>query len=364
VSAILFSFLSVRFVQSIVVELKCAEIVDSTIFTAGVTCRFPRISRIRYDKPVSDIMTIEEMVDLKIRLRQQSGINASKANGGSASLESDEVGLTPSQDSIEEGAGGVYRRGRGRRGGKAVHADDLYAQANSAGGDMMGQEGRRGLKRAVVNTVDSRFKVNMEAVQKKGYLFDKMVFCILDEEFRYSDTQIYTKDEVTLWLTRRICFFIQLKCMQLTKAIRSQNGVVIANVKPEVIVVAGSKRCAFFPILCSVCYNPLRRTFSVKEHIKRGENDVVDFKYIVECVRMGEKLPLNYGLERQILRDCDCYNRECWLYRWLLGCSRETEMRWLGQIDICGDQYVQSLLLICQYAVTVARWYCLATLKN
>jgi hypothetical protein len=194
------------FVQSIVVELKCAEIVDSTIFTAGVTCRFPRISRIRYDKPVSDIMTIEEMVDLKTRLRQQSGINASKANGGSASLESDEVGLTPSQDSIEEGAGGVYRRGRGRRGGKAVHADDLYAQANSAGGDMMGQEGRRGLKRAVVNTVDSRFKVNMEAVQKKGYLFDKMVFCILDEEFRYSDTQIYTKDEVTLLSTRRICF--------------------------------------------------------------------------------------------------------------------------------------------------------------
>jgi hypothetical protein len=155
--------------------------------------------------------------------------------------------------------------------------------------------------------------------------------------------------------------------MQLTKAIRSQNGVVIANVKPEVIVVAGSKRCAFSHVvqcMLLITHNPLRRTFSVKEHIKRGENDVVDFKYIVECVRMGEKLPLNYGLERQILRDCNGYNRECWLYRWLLGCSRETEMRWLGQIDICGDQYVQPSQLICRYAVTVACWYCLATRKN
>jgi hypothetical protein len=87
-----------------------------------------------------------------------------------------------------------------------IRVEIIVLHADEKGGDMMGQEGRRGLKRAVVNTVDSRFKVNMEAVQKKGYLFDKMVFCILDEEFRYSDTQIYTKDEVTLLSTRRICF--------------------------------------------------------------------------------------------------------------------------------------------------------------
>ena len=55
--------------QSIVVQLKCAEIVPSAFFSAGLCCRFPRIQCIRYDKSYTDIMSIRDLYDLKQQLR-------------------------------------------------------------------------------------------------------------------------------------------------------------------------------------------------------------------------------------------------------------------------------------------------------
>jgi hypothetical protein len=169
--------------KSIVVELKCAELVDSVIFTAGMTCRFPRISRIRYDKPVSDILTISEIIDIKSRLRQQSGLSAQATKDGS----SNDLSQEP------ERAGG---RG-GRRGGRYARSQDPYSQANSSYSSILGDEtGKKHRRGVIANTVDNMFKVNNESVQKKGFIFDNMVFCILDEEFCYSATKSFTKDEV------------------------------------------------------------------------------------------------------------------------------------------------------------------------
>jgi ATP-dependent DNA ligase len=53
--------------ESIVVTIKCAEIVPSAAFSAGYTCRFPRIVDIRYDKPVADILSLSELREIKDR---------------------------------------------------------------------------------------------------------------------------------------------------------------------------------------------------------------------------------------------------------------------------------------------------------
>jgi DNA ligase-4 len=53
--------------NSIVVELKCAQLVLSSDFSAGITCRFPRLRKIRYDKDVCEVMTdddLKEVVEL------------------------------------------------------------------------------------------------------------------------------------------------------------------------------------------------------------------------------------------------------------------------------------------------------------
>ena len=54
---------------SIVVQLKCAELVPSAFFSAGLCCRFPRIALIRHDKSYTDIMSIKELYELKQQLR-------------------------------------------------------------------------------------------------------------------------------------------------------------------------------------------------------------------------------------------------------------------------------------------------------
>lgn len=55
--------------KSIVVTLKCAEIVPSANFSCGLCCRFPRIQAIRHDKAYTDIMSLKDVYDLKQQLR-------------------------------------------------------------------------------------------------------------------------------------------------------------------------------------------------------------------------------------------------------------------------------------------------------
>jgi hypothetical protein len=67
--------------ESFVLQVKCAELVDSTAFSAGITARFPRVERIRYDKPVDDIMTLEELKEIRNNVRDTTHQAKERADG-------------------------------------------------------------------------------------------------------------------------------------------------------------------------------------------------------------------------------------------------------------------------------------------
>jgi DNA ligase-4 len=62
--------------KSIVVQLKCAEIVPSAFFSAGMCCRFPRIQALRQDKPYTDIMSMRDLYELKQQLRNTTHVSS------------------------------------------------------------------------------------------------------------------------------------------------------------------------------------------------------------------------------------------------------------------------------------------------
>ena len=55
--------------KSIVVEVKCAELTTTDMYSAGLTCRFPRIHKIRMDKSFEEVLSLSELCQLKQSLR-------------------------------------------------------------------------------------------------------------------------------------------------------------------------------------------------------------------------------------------------------------------------------------------------------
>lgn len=54
--------------KSLIVEVKCTEMIPSTQFASLITMRFPRMKRIREDKSLNDILTIDGKYLLIIRI--------------------------------------------------------------------------------------------------------------------------------------------------------------------------------------------------------------------------------------------------------------------------------------------------------
>ena len=52
--------------DSVVLEIKCAEIIDSNS-TFGLTTRFPRCISIRYDKNANEVASVQDIIDMKMR---------------------------------------------------------------------------------------------------------------------------------------------------------------------------------------------------------------------------------------------------------------------------------------------------------
>ncbi|XP_064095629.1 DNA ligase 4-like [Macrobrachium nipponense] len=52
-------------VKSCVVQVRAAEVVKSLLYQTGVTLRFPRVEKVRYDKPWYDILTTKELNELE-----------------------------------------------------------------------------------------------------------------------------------------------------------------------------------------------------------------------------------------------------------------------------------------------------------
>ena len=51
--------------NSVILQVKAAEIVSSTVYKVDCTLRFPRVEKIRHDKSFTDAMTVEEMETLR-----------------------------------------------------------------------------------------------------------------------------------------------------------------------------------------------------------------------------------------------------------------------------------------------------------
>lgn len=62
-------------VKSCVVQVRAAEVVKSLLYQTGVTLRFPRVEKVRYDKPWYDILTTKELNELE---KEASGKLATK----------------------------------------------------------------------------------------------------------------------------------------------------------------------------------------------------------------------------------------------------------------------------------------------
>jgi hypothetical protein len=82
--------------KSIVVELKCAEIVASNQFSAGYTCRFPRLRKIRYDKDASEVMSLDDIVSIvrNPRMKTHEVEDMGGGKGGRSKRKKDDAAMS------------------------------------------------------------------------------------------------------------------------------------------------------------------------------------------------------------------------------------------------------------------------------
>lgn len=141
--------------QSIVVQLKCAEIVESISFSCNLTCRFPRVQKIRYDKLSHEILSVNDVIAAKNRPRKTLGA-----------------------DGEGEGADGT------------------------AGGKKKGRKTTTSRKKELVTDTQFRLNTNLKEVVTDGQLFQGDIFCVLENEFQVLDyvtrtvSKQFTRDQV------------------------------------------------------------------------------------------------------------------------------------------------------------------------
>jgi hypothetical protein len=126
--------------HSVVVTLKCSELVPSTQFSVGLTCRFPRLIGFRYDKDYTDVMTTSEIQSIYKNPRLPLPME--------------------SQTAFE-----TYSKRRKKK------PEDHH---------------RRGKDKS--DAIDSKFKVkSVPDSQQQGQIFEGQAFCVIDGTFRPND---------------------------------------------------------------------------------------------------------------------------------------------------------------------------------
>lgn len=268
--------------KTIAMQIKCAELVESTAFSAGITCRFPRVQRIRYDKGYSDVLTMAEIAAIRNRPRATVQQAADTATG--------------------------FTKGRGAAGRGKKKAATV---ATSSGGAGVGTPDGTAAKKRPAHDVDDHFQLKRSRVGDTGTeiaspalsqssllpsavvaattaapatsLFRGRTFCVLDGEFvdtpltmppssfsplpRYAESRKYTRDEV----------------MTLIEA---HGGTLVANASfPTCIVVAPA---IGVPLFTTVAYKTIMRKvkkpIALQNLLEQGEKDVVDFRYLLRCI--------------------------------------------------------------------------------
>eukprot|EP01033_Poteriospumella_lacustris_P007600 gene7600-5461_t len=276
--------------KTIAMQIKCAELVESTAFSAGITCRFPRVQRIRYDKGYSDVLTMAEIVAIRNRPRATVQQAADTATG--------------------------FTKGRGAGRGKKKAAT---AATTGAAGDTAATPDGAAAKKRPLHDVDDHFQLKRTRVgdanaeiaspalsqssllpssaaaaaaavvavaaapAAPSSLFRGLTFCVLDGEFvdtplavppssfaplpRYAESRKYTRDEV----------------MTLIEA---HGGALVANASfPTCIVVAPA---IGVPLFTTVAYKTIMRKvkkpIALQNLLEQGEKDVLDFRFLLRCI--------------------------------------------------------------------------------
>eukprot|EP01034_Spumella_vulgaris_P024412 gene24412-30756_t len=359
--------------NSIVVQLKCAELVDSFAFSAGVTCRFPRLQRIRYDKSPQEVMKLSEVMAIKDQVRDTTHQTFEKTQGQS------KKGKKAKGEAAEQVAVGKKR----------------------------------------TNVVDDQFRVSNRKISREGRIFEGQIFCVLENEFTYGRTidlanvasggainstntvdtnsanngnksnnttqnttqmsdltqsqsqfRLETQTQVTQKISPNTTqnttqtpavttqqlhnlFPTQTPSIhhgdtqayelpelekeqetqvsdhsggsasthststssagrrytreELISSIKAQGGEVVASpTHPDCKIIAGNKR-----------------TFQLNNYIERGDRDVIDFSYIIECLAADELLT-----PRSVQ---------------YLGCCAATRLSLVGVCNIFGDSYTEDI---------------------
>eukprot|EP00598_Pedospumella_elongata_P014498 CAMPEP_0185013830 /NCGR_PEP_ID=MMETSP1098-20130426/99006_1 /TAXON_ID=89044 /ORGANISM="Spumella elongata, Strain CCAP 955/1" /LENGTH=612 /DNA_ID=CAMNT_0027542901 /DNA_START=79 /DNA_END=1913 /DNA_ORIENTATION=+ len=156
-------------------------------------------------------------------------------------------------------------------------------------------------KRRKINLIDDQFRVSSKSVAQQGQLFENMTFCVLESDFVQNLSGNGNNNTGGVSTVRKFTR------EDLIFSIKSQGGTVVASATlPECKIIAGSKR-----------------TMQLNNLIERGEKDVIDFSYIIECVNAGALLPLKRVH--------------------LLGMSAETKKSFRGTVDVFGDSYTEDV---------------------
>jgi hypothetical protein len=225
--------------DSCVVELKCAEITKSMAFSAGYTCRFPRLQHIRFDKAVNEIMTHEDIIGIYRK---------------------------PKSHTFETNAQPYAGVPMKRKSGKKASGQVAKSQFRSAAG-----------------TVYEPFRLGKREVAQMGRLFEGMTFCVLDGDY----TRVSQSDStLTTQLTQGnagTCHHTQGRSDQrkyerkeIIEKIKSQGGEVLANPANHCVIIAGEGK----------------QTFQVNTYIKDKQFNVVKFGYVIDCIEDGRLLPM------------------------------------------------------------------------
>lgn len=175
--------------ESCIVETKCAEIIVSASFAIGLTCRFPRARRIRYDKEIAGVMTSTEFISAQNRARTMVDLQTT--------VDSDKL-----------------ISGRKKRTRAAVGAETLPV-----------------LKRSVVPNTASYTLEAPQQLNVTADIFGGKVFCVLENTFN---------------IPNGLCAGAKARCFDsktFGEVIYSYGGVAVANpIDSATIVLCGNKR--------------------------------------------------------------------------------------------------------------------------
>lgn len=227
--------------KSIVVEVKCAELTTTDMYSAGLTCRFPRIHKIRMDKSFDEVLSLSELCQLKQSLRYSTEEVAEKRKRSSSAVKTT---TAPS---------------RRRR----ITADQQYLVPSN-----------------IISSSSSSSGVDD--------IFRGKVFCVLGNEFDHLD-RTFTRDDLV--------FAIQSNCGEVVAAPSKPNcQIVVGNKRTLQInnyIQNGEKDVINFTYIVD-CINaktllPLRRHYylglseAAKEHFN-GSVDAFGDSLVEEAV--------------------------------------------------------------------------------